>query len=141
VLRIPQTLNLKYDPPRPVAVIAHHPERRYSLAQFEALLPAPASPPRRASDAHSVVSLRPGVPSPEEVRAMLRCIPPQGDYKADWLRVLAAVHSAYPDATGVALCEEWSPGYPGEIERKFRSFGRYTGQHGPATVGTLVWLA
>ncbi len=72
---------------------------------------------------------------------MLRCIPPQGDYKADWLRVLAAVHSVYPDATGVALCEEWSPGYPGEIERKFRSFGHYRGQNGPATIGTLVYLA
>jgi hypothetical protein len=75
------------------------------------------------------------------VRELLRHIPPTGEYKADWLRVLAAVHSIYPGPEGVALCEEWSPGQPGEIARKFRSFGRYQGQHGPAGVGTLYHLA
>ena len=83
----------------------------------------------------------PGVPSPDELRAMLRHIPPRGDYKDHWLTVLAAVHSVYPGPEGVALCEEWSPGAPGEVARKFASFGRYHGEHGPAGVGTLVYLA
>ncbi len=144
VLRVPGTLNHKYDPSRRVAVLDYHPERRYTLEQFEALLPAPPPPaPARPASPGAPRHLprRPGVPSPDEIRAMLRCIPPQGDYTDDWLRVLAAVHSAYPGPEGIGLCEEWSPGTPGEVARKFASFGRYCGERGPATIGTLVYLA
>jgi hypothetical protein len=72
---------------------------------------------------------------------MLRFIPPRGEYRDDWLRVLAAVHSANPGPEGVALCEAWSPGHAGEVARKFASFGRYQGQRGPAAIGTIVYLA
>ncbi len=40
----------------------------------------------------------------------------------DWLAVLMAIHSAYPGEEGIDLCEAWSPGFPGEIEAKFKSF-------------------
>ncbi len=71
----------------------------------------------------------------EEIRARLACIPPLGTYD-DWLEVLMAVHSAYPDDIGVALCEEWSPGKKGEIAKKFESF--HKGERG---IGTLVYLS
>lgn len=71
----------------------------------------------------------------EEIRARLACIPPLGTYD-DWLEVLMAVHSAYPDEVGVALCEEWSPGKPGEIAKKFASFKK-----GGRGIGTLIYLS
>ncbi|MDP9373835.1 MAG: PriCT-2 domain-containing protein, partial [Chloroflexota bacterium] len=80
-------------------------------------------------------------PSVEELREMLRCIPPRGDYKDHWLRLLAAVHSAYPGQDGIDLCEGWSPGKPGEIAEKFRSFGRYRGPRGAATIATVIYEA
>ncbi len=76
------------------------------------------------------------IPSIDEVREMLRCIPPTGDYQDHWLAVLMAVHDAYPGSEGVQLCEEWSPGKDGEIAGKFASFKR-TG----VGFGTLVRLA
>lgn len=71
----------------------------------------------------------------EEIRARLACIPPLGTYD-DWLEILMAVHSAYPDEVGVALCEEWSPGKPGEIAKKFASFKK-----GGRGIGTLIYLS
>ena len=140
IFRVPGTWNHKYDPPRPVEVVEFDPARRYTLDQFEELLPAPPPLPC-PSWSPSTTRARPDVPSPAEIREMLRYVPPRGDYLDDWLRVLAAIHSAYPGPEGVALAEEWSPGYPGEIARKFASFGRYKGQNGPATIGTLIHLA
>jgi len=139
VLRVPGTLNTKYNSPRPVTVRHHDPDAIYTLGDFEELLPAPARPrpPTIPPGTHAGR----GLPSADDVRALLRHIPPSGDYKEDWLRVLAAVHSLYPGPEGIALCEEWSAGKPGEVARKFRSFGRYRGQRGPAGVGTLYHLA
>ena len=139
VLRVPGTCNSKYDPPRPVTVRHHDPEARYTLEDFEDLLPAPPRP--RPPNIPPGTHAGRGLPAAEDVRALLRHIPPTGDYTADWLTVLAAVHSLYPGPEGIALCEEWSAGQPGEVARKFRSFGRYRGQRGPAGVGTLYHLA
>ena len=57
-----------------------------------------------------------------EIARALAVIPPQGDYNTDWLPVLMAVHDALPDERGIALIESWSPGYKGEVARKWRSF-------------------
>ncbi len=57
-----------------------------------------------------------------EIARALAVIPPQGDYNTDWLPVLMAVHDALPDDRGIALIESWSPGYKGEVARKWRSF-------------------
>ncbi len=140
VLRFPGSFNAKGDPPLPVTIARHHPDARYTLADFEALLPAPApAPPPAAAAAHPPPAH--DTPTLDQLRDMLRCIPPQGDYKDHWLRILAAVHSAYPGPEGIAVCEEWSPGLPGEIARKFASFGRYRGQRGPATIATVIYEA
>src|SRR5690606_20452500 len=54
-----------------------------------------------------------------------------------WLKAVMAVYSVFPDERGIALLEAWSPGYEGEIERKFRSFTAGT----TVKIGSLWWLA
>lgn len=75
--------------------------------------------------------------TPDEVRTMLNCIPPNGDYQTHWLTVLMAVHSQFPNEQGIELCEQWSPGYKGEIRHKFNSFKRDSG----VTIATLIHKA
>ena len=75
-------------------------------------------------------------PSPEKIAEALSFIPKQQDY-SDWLAVLAAVHSEYPNSTGIALCEAWSPGTKGEVNKKFKSFKRNSG----VGIGTLFYQA
>lgn len=77
--------------------------------------------------------------SERDIANMLAVLPAWGDYNEDWLPVLMAVHSVFPDERGVELCEAWSAGKPGEIRRKFRSFDN-TGRDG-VTIGTLVHKA
>ncbi|MDP9372885.1 MAG: hypothetical protein M3Q65_10640 [Chloroflexota bacterium] len=55
VLRVPGTCNHKCDPPRPVTLLAAHPERRCGLAEFEALLPPPP-PPASSRPKHVTIS-------------------------------------------------------------------------------------
>ncbi len=74
-----------------------------------------------------------------EIAKALSHIPAQGDYNTDWLPILMAVHDALPDDRGVALVESWSPGYPGEVARKFRSFDRTA--KGGITIATLFGIA
>lgn len=75
-----------------------------------------------------------------EVARALACLPPQGDYNTDWLPVLMAVHDAFPDERGINLIEQWSPGYRGEVARKWQSFAAgYSGAR--VTVATLFHKA
>jgi hypothetical protein len=65
-------------------------------------------------------------PDVQEVADLLaRIDPTKIDYDA-WWRCIAAVHSLYPDETGIRLVENWTPHKPGEIRQKFRSFGDRT---------------
>lgn len=94
---------------------------------------------RQRSVTHTPQNSRPnGDTSPDDIRAALKHIPPQGGYY-DWLRVLMAIHDAMPNSEGIAIAEAWSPGYKGEIERKFYSFDQ-TPKDG-VTIGTLFHLA
>lgn len=104
------------------------------IAEFKAAMEL-----ERARSPH--YTFTPSTPELAELADMLRCIPAEGDYHDDWLRVLMAVHSEYPGADGIALCEGWSPGYPGEIARKFRSFSRNGNAAGKVSIATLIWKA
>jgi hypothetical protein len=144
VFRLPGTHNAKYSPPRPVEVLHHDPEAVYTFADFLALLPAPIEPERVAWTPPTTGGGRSAydeVPSIAEMREILRFIPPGGDYTADWLRHLAAVHSVYPGPEGEAICAEWCDGKPGEIARKFASFKRDGRASDAASVGTLIYTA
>lgn len=74
-----------------------------------------------------------------EVQRALAVLPPHGDYNGDWLPVLMAVHDAFPDQRGVDLIEQWSPGYKGEVARKWRSFEGYSGAR--VTIASLFHRA
>jgi len=74
----------------------------------------------------------------DEVKKALSYLPVHQSYY-DWLRALMAVHDAFPGNDGVRMIEDWSPGYKGEVERKFRSFER-TAKDG-VTIGTLFHMA
>jgi len=82
----------------------------------------------------------PSTPALQEVAEALRCIPARLEYH-EWLRVLMGVHAEYPGADGVALCESWSPGYPGEVARKFKSFSASGNGRGRVGIGTVYRLA
>jgi hypothetical protein len=74
----------------------------------------------------------------KDVKRALEHLPIHQSYY-DWLRVLMAVHDAFPDQTGISLIESWSPGYKGEVARKFRSFERTTKDG--VGIGTLFHMA
>jgi len=76
-----------------------------------------------------------------DIARALAVIPPRGDYNADWLPVLMAVHDALPDDRGIALVESWSPGYPGEVARKWNSFKTAPTGGNRVTVATLFGIA
>ncbi len=144
VFRLPGTHNAKYSPPRPVEILHHDPEAVYTFADFLDLLPAPIEPERIAWTPPTTGGGRSAyadVPSIAEMREILRFTPPGGDYQADWLRILAAVHSVYPGPEGEGMCAEWCDGKPGEIARKFASFKRDGNASDAASVGTLIHIA
>ena len=76
--------------------------------------------------------------NPASVKKALEYLPIHQAYY-DWLRVLMAVHDAFPGNDGVTIIEAWSPGHKGEVARKFRSFER-TPKDG-VTIGTLFHMA
>ena len=75
-----------------------------------------------------------------EIARALAVLPPQGDYNTDWLPILMAVHDALPDERGVTLIEQWSPGYQGEVARKWQSFKHVAGGS-KITIATLFHRA
>lgn len=76
-----------------------------------------------------------------DVRRALAALPSRGDYNTFWLPVLMAVHSAFPDQRGIDMIEAWSPGYKGEVARKWRSFDNRGYGEGGITIGTLFHMA
>ena len=77
-------------------------------------------------------------PSLAQVEEWLSVLPnPVGEYN-EWIKILMAVHSAYPGQDGIVLCNRYigNPENPNEIEQKFKGFnGDGTG------LGTLVEYA
>lgn len=51
-----------------------------------------------------------------------------------WVKMLMALHSAYPGDDGLALAEAWAKGKPGEIAKKWASFD----PDGGVTIGYLI---
>lgn len=83
----------------------------------------------------------PTTPDEHEVMSALTAIPPwQIDYDR-WLEVLMAIHSVYPDASGLHMAEGWAQGYEGEVARKWRGFRLEGNTSGRVTKNTLFALA
>lgn len=60
--------------------------------------------------------------SQKEVMSALASLPTWFEDYHQWLAILAAVYSQYPDWNGINMVEAWSPGYEGEVAQKWRSF-------------------
>jgi len=56
----------------------------------------------------------------------------------EWIAVLAAIHDVIGDEA-LHVAQSWAQGKPGEVERKWNTFGKYAGD--PATLGTVYYLA
>ena len=74
----------------------------------------------------------------EKVRTALMTIDPMAMDYSKWIAILAALHDEFGDAA-LPLAENWARGKPGEVQRKWKSFGNYTGT--PATVASIIGLA
>jgi hypothetical protein len=129
VLRLPDTFNYKYDPPRQVIVEVCEPERRYALADFDRVLrtvePPRVSKPtpivRKGFRNTTLMSLagtmRKRGMTEEAIRAALqaenrtRCEPPLGDDEVD--RIVTSV-LRYPSGDGTHLDRE-SKTRPAEV--------------------------
>lgn len=136
VLRVPGTLNHKYDPPRPVSF--RHLDLR-QLYVLDDLIPC------RAPRAHVANAWeRWNGPYSDEVsrarRALGRLHPLRADSYDDWLRVGMSLRDLGAD--GLRLWEEWSARSPkyraGECDAKWRGFAH---ERRGITLGTLFALA
>lgn len=83
----------------------------------------------------------PSTPDQVEIANALQCIPPWGIDYDQWVTVLMAIHSAYPDATGLSMAESWAQGKRGEVAQKWRSFHDTGNPAGRVTIASLFALA
>jgi len=81
-----------------------------------------------------------GTADQAEVAEALRHIPPLHIDYDEWVQVLMGIHSEYGDG-GLPLADSWAQGYPGEVERKFRSFKPNGNGAGAVTIATVFGLA
>jgi len=118
VMRLPGTLNYKYDPPRPVRVVQLHPEKKYQLGDFPTLPPQRRRRNPEARPASSGIAL-------ESLLAHCKFLAwckahPEKVSEPLWFAMLTNV-ARLPEK-GRELCHELSAGYPGytreETDRK-----------------------
>lgn len=135
IFRVPGTRNFKDKYPEPPLVrIVARSAIATSLAELLDLFPAP---PAEALPDHSA-----HVPPDADlalVTEALERVPPDKpflDY-AQWNAILMALHSAYPGDDGLALAIRWANGRTGEVEAKWRGYGRKAGYG----LGTLFYHA
>lgn len=163
VLRVPTTLNHKYDPPVPCRVI-HDSGKTFSpAALFKILAPADAGlsilpaasgvAPRGtmpAINADLAAGLEYERPDEAQVREMLQHvnIPAQGiERRGVWKNVLAALNDWDGGGeTGFDIANQWSstqPEYKGEadVRKTYMSFGKHVPGRVPTTIGTVIKLA
>ncbi len=146
VLRMPGTLNYKYDPPRPVT-IRHAADK---FIEWTAFSDAIDSAHIRLCTTQSETATSPHLPLVPQseivarLSALLERIDPSCGY-SDWLKVLMAIyHTTGGSEEGFLLADKWSSGggtYKGtkEIRVKWNSFKSATSN--PITIATLVAMA
>ncbi len=138
VLRVPGSLNHKYQPPRDVAFVRYDMTMLYSWTRLQRLcLPAESAPVAQRAP------LPPRMPmtdSGTRAQAALDLLGVnRADDYSDWVRVGMALHAELGGA-GLPLWEAWSRRSPkyreGECARKWRSF-----ESGGVGFGTLIAMA
>lgn len=159
VLRIPETLNHKYDPPRPVTVL-HATETPINIHTILDAINAahnrlgkilPASPKKTNTPSITTSSIKTNDATPREgnskfkltsICALLKNIDPEEGGHDGWVRIGMAIHTvADGDDEGLELFDQWSQRggtYPGRrmIETKWRSFASSRGDR--CNIGTII---
>jgi hypothetical protein len=153
VLRVPGTLNYKYEPARPVAFVEQDYTRTYTLDELQATLPAVA--PRTARTAKSDApachtdSLQPGVAQPsvdfaaisKAAAAMHRLSPARRDDYDDWLHVGMALREL--GAIGYEFWHHWSASSPkhqvGDCKEKWPTFQPGAECNGYTLASLFAW--
>ena len=136
VLRVPGTLNYKYEPARPVAFVEQDYSRTYTLDALQAMLPAlaprKARTPKPDAPACQTDGLQPGVAQPardlmaisKAAAALARLRVERRDEYTGWLHVGMALREL-GDA-GLQLWQWWSEASPkysvGECQNKWQTF-------------------
>ena len=76
-----------------------------------------------------------------DVCEALNCIPAWGIEYDEWVDVLMGIHSAFGE-NGLRIAESWAEeGYPGEVERKWRSFRDGGNAAGRVTIASVFGIA
>jgi hypothetical protein len=136
VLRVPGTLNYKYEPARPVTFVEQDYSRTYTLDALHAMLPAPAPrnarTPKPDAPACQADGLPPGVAQPsadflaisKAAAAMARLRVERRDEYTGWLHVGMALREL--GTIGYELWRAWSASSPkynvGECQDKWQTF-------------------
>ena len=150
VLRMPGTLNHKYEPPRPVTLERASSEFIEQSAFFDAIDSAHirlcnvATPKQPEIAALPHLPLEPQSEIVVKLKKLLNHIDPNCGYE-DWLHVLMAIyHTTGGGDDGFELADAWSSKgktYKDikEIRTKWNSFQSYKGT--PITIATLIKMA
>ena len=122
ILRIPGTLNRKYDPPRPVKFHKVDFDLLYDLSELEALLPETEPPKQRYNQSNNSAADIEKVRDALDRLALWRC----SEYAA-WRDVGFALQELGED--GLALWDQWSRNCPekydlGTCEKHWQHFNR-----------------
>ncbi len=131
VLRVPGTLNYKYEPPRPVTFVETDYSRTYTLDALAVTLPAvaprTARAPRTNAPACHTDALQPSVDFvaiSKAAAALARLSTERRDEYTGWLHVGMALKGL--GAIGYELWHEWSKASPkynvGECQDKWQTF-------------------
>jgi hypothetical protein len=129
ILRLPNTLNFKFTPPRPVTVACFEPDRRYNLSEFDAWLP---SEPRDAgrSDPQADTAAD-AIPHGRRNATLLRLAGAMRHHGASEAEILATLL-----ATNARRCRP--PLSEHEVRQIVRSVGRYQPAPGPVARSAIM---
>ena len=130
VFRVPGTHNHKPVYDKPLVTVVELTDHVYRLEQFAEIFPAEVVAPPVAH-----IAPQQGTDLGVLSDALLAIDPHAMPY-GDWVRILMAVHSAFPGPEGLALAETWGDGKRGEVAQKWRGFTA-----GGSNVGTVFHFA
>lgn len=89
---------------------------------------------------HTTKTYTPGNADEQEVMDALQRIPPWGIEYLDWVNILMALHSEFPDS-GLSMAEAWGNGKDDEIAYRWHRFKTTGNSNGRIGIGTLFAIA
>lgn len=158
ILRVPTTLNYKYDPPRPCRMLQDTQAtfvpgdlmpilmKAENPAGFESFPAAATQRVAPAINSELAGGLEFDKPDPDTVRSMLPyCRLPATQSRLMWLEILQGLNDWDPGQEGFDIAHEWSasqPGYvsEGDVRKIWMSIKGAAGRVGK-TIGTVIRYA